>query len=69
MVRTTRPQRERLWERFKMMRDARAEAGMPAPSYRVFRADVQPTIGCDGAIVVRWCGMWLVIEADGYPHT
>jgi hypothetical protein len=28
-----------------------------------------PTFGCDGAIAVRWCGMWLCIERDGYCHS
>jgi hypothetical protein len=26
-------------------------------------------LGMDGAVVVRWQGMWLAIEADGYCHT
>lgn len=38
-------------------------------SYRQFRKSAQPTFGMDGAIVVPWCGMWLVIEKDGYVHT
>ncbi|MDP6526523.1 MAG: hypothetical protein QGH15_20105 [Kiritimatiellia bacterium] len=29
----------------------------------------QSTIGCDGAITVQWCGMWLCIETDGYTHS
>jgi len=39
------------------------------PTYRTFRKSVQPTFGCDGAVVVPWCGMWLVIERDGYTHS
>lgn len=38
-------------------------------SYLAFRRSVQPTFGMDGAVVVRWQGMWLCIEADGYCHT
>jgi hypothetical protein len=38
-------------------------------TYRAFRRTVQPTFGMDGAVVVRWQGMWLAIEADGYCHT
>jgi hypothetical protein len=38
-------------------------------SYRNFRASIQATFGCDGAIAVQWCGMWLAIEKDGYVHT
>ena len=30
---------------------------------------VTPTIGCDEAIAVPWCGMWLCIERNGYCHT
>jgi hypothetical protein len=38
-------------------------------SFLAFRRTVQPTFGMDGAVVVRWQGMWLCIEADGYCHT
>lgn len=27
------------------------------------------TFGCDGAIAIKWCDMWLCIEEDGYCHT
>jgi hypothetical protein len=37
--------------------------------YREFRKLAQPTFGCDGAIAVPWCGMWLAIERDGYVHS
>ncbi len=38
-------------------------------TYLQFRRTVQPTIGCDGAALVPWCGMWLGIETDGYTHS
>lgn len=38
-------------------------------SYLAFRRSVQGTFGMDGAVVVRWQGMWLCIEQDGYCHT
>lgn len=38
-------------------------------TYRDFRKLVQPTLGCDGAVVVPWEGMWLCIERDGYTHS
>lgn len=38
-------------------------------TYRQFRRGVQPTFGMDGAIVIQWAGMWLVIETDGYTHS
>ena len=38
-------------------------------SYRALRKLAQPTFGCDGAIALPWCGMWLCIERDGYTHS
>lgn len=38
-------------------------------SYKDMRRNIQPTIGCDDAITVQWCGMWLCIETDGYTHS
>lgn len=32
-------------------------------------AKAQPTFGCDGAVALPWCGMWLCIETDGYTHS
>jgi hypothetical protein len=38
-------------------------------TYLEFRRTIQPTFGCDSAILVAWCGMWLGIETDGYCHS
>lgn len=38
-------------------------------TYREMRKRAQPTFGCDGAIALPWCGMWLCIERDGYCHS
>ena len=35
-------------------------------SYLAFRRGVVPGHGC---IMVRWSGMWLGIELDGYTHS
>ena len=59
MIRTTKAQR------IAIKRKA-LQAGL---SYRALRANAQGTIGCDGAIALHWCGMWLCIERDGYCHT
>lgn len=37
-------------------------------SYLQFRRTVQPSLGKD-CIMVKYCGMWLGIESDGYTHT
>jgi hypothetical protein len=58
---TTREQREKLFQLFWRQSERK--------TYRAFRKDAQPTIGCDGAIVVPWNGMWVCIERDGYSHT
>lgn len=35
-------------------------------SYLAFRRSVQQGYDC---IMVKWCGMWLGIESDGYTHS
>ena len=35
-------------------------------SYIQFRRSVVQTVDC---IMVKWCGMWLGIESDGYTHS
>ena len=35
-------------------------------SYRAFRRSVLPGPDC---VMVKWCGMWLGIEPDGYTHS
>ena len=75
MARTTREQRRALKAKWLRLVDDFAEAfkrggrPTPPPTYRQFRASVQPTLGCDGAVAVRWCGLWLCIERDGYAHS
>jgi len=34
-----------------------------------FMDEAKPMGGCDGAVTVKWCGMWLCIERDGYTHS
>ena len=38
-------------------------------SYLTFRRSVHPTSCMDNAVTVKWCGMWLAIESDGYTHS
>lgn len=38
-------------------------------TFRALYALAQPTIGCDGAVILPWAGMWLCIERDGYTHS
>lgn len=69
----TRPQREALLRVYRRV----LEADRPAMNaqqyiaftYLKFRRTVQPTIGCDGCIMVPFAGMWLGIERDGYTHS
>lgn len=37
-------------------------------SYLAFRKTVQPSF-YDKCVMVKWCGMWLGIEEDGYTHS
>jgi hypothetical protein len=36
--------------------------------YRAFRASAGKGIGMD-CVLIRWCGMTLGIEPDGYTHS
>ncbi len=58
MVVTTRKQREALARTWK-----RDSGGL---TYRQFRRTVLGGYDC---IMVKWCGMWLGIEPDGYTHS
>ena len=78
MVITTRAQRaalKRVFDRTPLFHPPVYDPDAPVPiperrvSYRDFRKTVQPTFGCDGAVTVPWCGMWLCIERDGYTHS
>jgi hypothetical protein len=62
MTRTTRAQRvalKRLYDRWEV----------PLMSYKRFRQGLSPTFGCNGAVVIDWCHMWICIEQDGYSHS
>ena len=66
----TRAQRCALYKIWCRVRDD-ADASIYAsrkfcPSYRQFRRRVQPGWDC---IMVRYAGMWLGIEKDGYTHS
>lgn len=66
MVKTTRAQRVAL----KKIHGRARNADTPTPlTYRAFRALIQPTYGCDGAVAVPFAGMWLCVERDGYTHS
>jgi hypothetical protein len=75
MIQTTREQRRALKSKFDQLihgyveRVKRGERPTPPPTYRQFRASALPTFGCDGAVTIQWCGMWLCIERDGYTHS
>lgn len=61
----TREQREalkRIYDRGPIMH------GPYEISYREFRRKVTPEI-CGPAVLVKWAGMWLGIEKDGYIHS
>jgi hypothetical protein len=41
----------------------------PDESFLSFRRKASPMLCGDGALVIRWAGMWLAIEPDGYCHS
>ena len=60
MVALTKNQQQSLLRKWRQ-----SDQGM---SYRAFRRTVEPMFR-DPAVVVKWCGMWLCIEPDGYTHS
>jgi hypothetical protein len=41
----------------------------PGESFLSFRRKAGPMLCGDGALVIRWCDMWIAIEPDGYCHS
>ena len=79
MVKTTRKQREALFNVFR--RDypswvtpfkRKTSDGITVPvssiRYREFRKKVQPYFGGE-CVMIHWANMWLGIEQDGYTHS
>lgn len=71
MVITTREQRKAIAQIFNRAKlfEQDDTGGYYEVRYRQFRKKAQPTFGCDGAVALPWCGMWLVVERDGYVHS
>lgn len=76
MVKTTRLQRvalKRVFDRgpvYPFLTDEEKRNGITAVplTYKQFRRTVQYG-GAAYCIMIRWCGMWLGIEPDGYTHS
>lgn len=60
MLKITKGQQQALLRKWQQ-----ADQGM---TYRQFRRSAEKMV-CDPAIVVKWCGMFLAIEPDGYTHS
>jgi hypothetical protein len=59
----TQEQQNALWLKFQQNADG-------AASFEEFKNRVQPAgLGSDSYILLRWCGMTLGIELDGYTHS
>lgn len=82
MVKTTRAQREALFNVFrrdfpgwvspgKRRKNPVSDELVPVPTvqWRRFRTRVTGLIGGDGCVMVPWHGMWLGVETDGYVHS
>ena len=69
MTKTTKAQRIALARVYTRLLQGDNPPSPKAFTYRQFRKTVQPTFGCDNAVVVPFAGMWLCIETDGYTHS
>lgn len=69
MVKTTRAQREAIYRKWTQCPSPlpRSHELHETLSYKRFRKTALH--GDYGAVVLQWCGMWLLIEADGYTHS
>jgi len=56
-----------LKQRWLWSGDPAARPPFPSISYLSFRRTVEPTF--DDSVMVKWCGMYLGIETDGYCHS
>jgi hypothetical protein len=55
---------------FRALRRKYDQNADEASSFEEFLTRVSPGgVGTDQYILVRWCGMWLGIETDGYTHS
>lgn len=63
MVKLNKAQQQSLWRKWLQARYWDAPIKL---SYLQFRRTVQPAGDC---VMVKWGGMWLGIEKDGYTHS
>jgi len=61
-MKITKPQQKSLLLKFQ-------QSPSGHETYLSFRRSCQLMMFGDGAIVVKWCNMWLAIEPDGYAHS
>jgi len=66
-MKLTKPQQKALKQRWLWSGDPAARPPFPSISYLSFRRTVEPTF--DDSVMVKWCGMYLGIETDGYCHS
>lgn len=64
-MRLTKPQAQTLCR--KWIDGQHDQGSTRGVSYLSFRRTVEPTY--DASVMVQWCGMYIGIEADGYPHS
>lgn len=69
MIYLTKAQRKALKKNVYDRMVADTPPSKKPPTYRQVRRTVQPTFFCDNCIMVRYAGMWLGIERDGYTHS
>ena len=67
-MKLTKPQQQSLLRKYI---DGQHEHGSTRDiSYLTFRRSVREIYYVNySAVTVKWCGMWLAIEADGYTHS
>ena len=65
MIKLTRPQRVALYRIWRRTQEPHVPPSQ-RPTYRAFRKSAKQGFDC---IMIRFAGMWLGIEKDGYTHS
>lgn len=69
MVKTTKAQRVTIAKLTQRINMSLKDKALPQLTYKQTRQTIRPTFGCDGAVVLPYCGMFVCIERDGYAHS
>lgn len=63
------PQRVAFMRRYHIAHESNMQIDGSVVNLDTFVSEVRPTFGMDGAVIIPWFNMFLVIEKDGHCHS